>query len=337
MKTDLFISVVAPLENDRNIIEPFLREVSLILRENFTYYEIVLVDNYSTDGTVEAVAALLDILPGLRMIRLSREFDLDVAISAGLDSCIGDFVIVMIPESDPPDLIPELVDRCRRGVGMVTGIQSKIPAKGLVRHLFGGIFHWYTKRFMNLDLIPGMSRFQVFSRQVVNAMTQINDQYRLMRLFSAIIGFKTEPFTYDPLCRSQKSQRKTFWEDLDTASAIITSSSLHPLRFVSALGLIASLLNLLYMVYAILIFFFKKTVAPGWTTLSLQQGGMFFILFLVLTVACEYLGRIRADSLGRPSYWVMDEMNSNVLIEDPSRLNVLHESERQYEPPSEDT
>ena len=177
MKTDLFVSVIAPLENDRTIIEAFLREVSLVLRENFTYYEIVLVDNNSTDGTIEVVTGLLAKLPGLRMIRLSRGFALDVAISAGLDSCIGDFVVVMMPESDPPDLIPDLVDRCRRGVGVVTGIKSKIPPKGLVRCLFGAIFHWYTKRFMNLDLIPGMSRFQVFSRQAVNAMTQINDQY----------------------------------------------------------------------------------------------------------------------------------------------------------------
>jgi hypothetical protein len=167
-------------------------------------------------------------------------------------------------------------------------------------------------------------------------MTQINDRYRIMRLFSAIIGFKTETFTYEPLSRSPKTHRKNFWDDLETAAAIITSSSLHPLRIVSALGLIASLLNLLYMVYVVLIFLLKKTVAPGWTTLSLQQGGMFFFLFLVLTVACEYLGRIRADSLGRPSYWIMEEMGSNVLIEDPSRLNVLHDSERQNEPLAED-
>ena len=74
-EADLFVSVIAPLENDRNIIEPFLREVSLVLRENFTYYEIVLVDNYSTDGTVEVVTSVLSELPGIRMIHLSRAFD----------------------------------------------------------------------------------------------------------------------------------------------------------------------------------------------------------------------------------------------------------------------
>ena len=76
------------------------------------------------------------------------------------------------------------------------------------------------------------------------------------------------------------------------------------------------------MIYVVLIYLLKKTVAPGWTTLSLQQGGMFFILFLVLTVTCEYIGRIRLDSMERPIYWVRDEVNSNVLIEDPSRLDM---------------
>ncbi len=210
MKADLFVSVIAPLENNRDIIEPFLREVSIILRENFTYYEIVLVDNYSKDGSVEVVTSVLSELPGIRMIHLSRAFNLDVAISAGLDSCIGDFLVVMIPVSDPPSLIPELVDRCRQGEGVVTGIKSINPKKGLIRRLFGGIFHWYTKRFLNLDLIPNTSRFQVFSRQAVNAITQIQDRYRLMRLFSVIIGFKTETFTYDPLSLSLDPTLKSF-------------------------------------------------------------------------------------------------------------------------------
>ena len=95
---DLFVSVVAPLHDDEDIVAAFVDEVMAVLRAHYVHYELLLVDDGSTDGTVRVVDALLQRHDSIRLIRLSRRFGTEIAISAGLDSAIGDFVGVMLPE-----------------------------------------------------------------------------------------------------------------------------------------------------------------------------------------------------------------------------------------------
>src|SRR5207302_1805927 len=102
----------------------FISEVIPVLRESYTNYELVLVDDGSRDDTVARVTARLSEVECVRLIRLSRHFGQDVAISAGLDSVIGDFVVVMLPRSDPPGVMPEIVERVRRGAGIVFGVRA---------------------------------------------------------------------------------------------------------------------------------------------------------------------------------------------------------------------
>lgn len=328
MKTDVFVSVVAPLKDDGAIVADFVREVSAMLQEHFSNYEVVLVDDHSTDATTATVAGLLREIACVRYIRLSRQFGQEIAITAGLDSCIGDYVVVMLPETDPPGLVPELVERCRAGAGVLTGVSDTPQPKTRSERLLSRAFHWYTRRFLGTDLIAGASHFQVFSRQAVNAITQIHDRYRTMRLFAAVIGYQAQAFTYHPLSRAGRVRTASLLDHVQTAVAVISASSLHPLRVVSLTGLAASGLNLLYMLYVALVRLWKTDVAPGWTTLSLQQGFMFFLLFALVAILSEYVGRILEESLGRPLYWVQDELHSSVLLSDATRRNVLYESER---------
>src|SRR5438105_2405397 len=95
---------------------------------------------------------------------------------------------------------------------------------------------------------------------------------------------------------------------------IIVTNSTHPLRFVSWLGLFGGTLNVLYVGYVAAIYLFKKDVAAGWTTLSLQTAGMFFFVFLILVILSEYIGRILEESKERPLYYVLEERNSSVLL-----------------------
>src|SRR4051794_37165357 len=109
MPSDTLISVVAPIQNDGPVLRAFVAEISEVLNAHYTNYEVVLVDDCSTDGTVTAVETLMQQYPCLRLIRLSRRFGTDVAVTAGLDATIGDYVVVMRPQSDPPGEIPAMV------------------------------------------------------------------------------------------------------------------------------------------------------------------------------------------------------------------------------------
>ena len=109
------------------------------------------------------------------------------------------------------------------------------------------------------------------------------------------------------------------------AADMIVTSSRHPLRFASWLGVVASIVNILYAAYVIGIYFFKDSVAEGWTTLSMQNALMFFFVFMIMTVTSEYIGHILVETIDRPLYYVLEERTSSVLISNEERKNVISE------------
>ena len=323
---NLVVSIVAPLKNDAAILEDFLSELSAVSAEKYAYYEIILVDDASTDETALAIGNLLERYDRIRFLQLSRAFGREAAIFAGLETAVGDFVVVMLPEEDPPSLVPELVAHCRESKGIVYGISSIPRARGLLNALGARFFRWYCRRYVGVELHRDSTDFRAFSRQVVNALTQIRDRGRYLRVFAAGVGYHQTPFKYEPINRSGKSKRHYFWKDLDLALEIAVANTRHPLRFVSWLGFVMSALNALYVLYIIAVHFIKDTVAEGWTTASLQNTTMFLFLFLILAILCEYVGRTLLETQGRPIYFIAEERNSSVIMEDTLKKNILNES-----------
>jgi glycosyltransferase involved in cell wall biosynthesis len=324
--SDIFVSVVAPLREDVAYLRDFVSELMPLLRAHYTNYELVLVDDGSEDGTDELAQ---DILRGercIRLIRLSRVFGRDVAITAGLESAIGDFVVVMIPENDPPAFVPEMVEKCRNSLGVVVGVSLHASHRSWLGRWLAGVFHWYFRRYQKMDLVPNSTHFRVLSRQAVNALTQIRGHYRQLRWLSSIVGFKKNIYPYHELNRSGRVRKRDLVADVSEAIDLLVINGMNPLRLVSSLGVLAAGLNLVYLIYVVLIFLLKKDVIPGWTTLSLQQGGMFFLIFVILSVLSEYVGRILDESRDRPLYFVMDEKNSGELLSDLTRRNIVKDS-----------
>ena len=121
-------------------------------------------------------------------------------------------------------------------------------------------------------------------------------------------------------------RRKSVGEGVERGVSLIVTNSTRPLRYVALLGLLASLLNALYLVYVLVIALFKAHVAEGWITQSASVSGMFLFLFLILSVLAEYVGRLLEESRDRPLYFVAEERQSSVLIADATRRNVVNES-----------
>jgi len=324
-RQDCFVSVVAPLLNEAASASSYIDEVMAVLRSRYVDYELVLVNDGSTDATVAEVSALLRRHQCIRLITLSRHFGVDIAISAGLEAAIGDFVVVMRPDSDPPDKIPEMVDLARAGNGVVTGITENRLGETLATRWLAPFFYRLCRRVLGLNLHEHATDFRVFSRQAVNAMVQIKDKNRYLRLLAASIGYSAATYSYREIQRVGRPRRKRLLGVLRQVTSLVVAGSIHPLRFVSWLGAAGGLLNLAYVGYIIAVHFIKNRVAEGWTTLSLQITGMFFLVFLILIVLCEYVGRVLEESRDRPLYHVIDERTSSVLLTDPDRLNV-HDS-----------
>ena len=325
--SDCFVSVVAPLHDDAPIVRAFVTDVLSVLRANYTNYELVLVDDGSRDDTALIVSAMLEEQECVRLIRLSRAFGEEVAISAGLDTVIGDFVVVMLPNTDPPELIPTFVQRVRAGAGIAYGIRQNRVGESLLVRAGARLWYWYAARYLHLSLPRNSSQFRALSRQAVNAMVRIRDRYRYLRLLSADVGYQAAGIPYVQVVRNPNRPSRGFLDRLSVTLDIIVANSTHPLRVVTLLGVLASALNLLYVGYVIGIYLFRHgEVEPGWTTLSLQSAFMFLLAFVILTIMSEYLGHILVEVRERPLYHVLEERDSPVRIATATRRNVVTES-----------
>jgi glycosyltransferase involved in cell wall biosynthesis len=335
--SDCFVSVVAPLHDDADIVEPFVIDVTGVLESRYANWELVLVDDGSSDETVDRVMRLLTKIECVRLIRLSRSFGPEVAITAGLDSVIGDFVVVMMPDTDPPALIPRLVARARsEAIGIFSGIRPERPRDSTVFRLAARLFYWYANRFARLDMPRNTSDFRVYSRQSVNAITRIKDHGRYLRTFSTYVGYNNATFLYEPIQRRAKPRARGLVESVALGIDMIVVGTSHPLRMATWAGLSLSLLSAAHAGYVLVAYWLSgEASTTAWSSLSMHISAMFCFVFAILAALSEYIGRLLGESTGRPLYYVAGEHTSSVLIADAERKNVVTDSMGEFGPEAE--
>ncbi len=320
-KQDVFVTVVAPVVGGASVMTAFLDECSKLLRDNFANYEVVLVDGGADDDVIEALRGKFNELSCLRMVRLSQAANQDIMLFAGLESAIGDYVVVLMPTTDPPAVILDVLNQMRDGHDIVYGLSKTQLRRSRLAILGARFFYWYCRKYLGLDIPVNATYLVGLNRRSVNALTRIKGRYRHVRQLTRHVGFKGASYTYN-LKKGASEKDRGIVESVRLASEIVLSYSHHPLRAVSLLGLMASAANLLYAFYAIATYLLNRRVSEGWTTLSLELAIMFFILFVILSVVCEYLGRILEETRAQPAYHIMEELASTVLVADETRRNV---------------
>lgn len=325
MDLNTVVSIVIPLKQDADIVEEVVVEIDRVVGAAYRFFEIVLIDDGSTDATATEVQSLLRNIQRIRYLRLSRPFGRDAAMSAGIESAIGDVVVTLDPKTDPIAVIPAMIDLCRKSGGIVHGMAENPIHRSFAREWLGGLFRSYCRKHLGVDIKRGVSDLRAMSRQAVNALLQVRVQSRYLRVLTLTLGYQHEFFPYS-LTRRAGPLLTTWPEEIATAIDLLAANTRHPLRLVTAAGLLGAFLNLLYAAYVVTIYFIKPTVAAGWTTLSLQLSGMFFFVCLILAVLSEYVGTILGEVRSRPLYFVAQENNSSVLLENTVHSSVLRES-----------
>jgi len=207
------------------------------------------------------------------------------------------------------------------------GVRNSERAEPLTARLGAKLFYSICNRFLGLEVPEQSTHFRALSRRALNALLQIKDKYRYLKVFSTYIGYQHQTLAYTPVARAgATAPQRGFRTSVNLAVNVMVANSTRLLRLVTGLGVLASGLNLLYMLYILGIALFKKHVAEGWITLSAQNAGMFFFVCIILSVLGEYIGRILAETQDRPLYYVMEERSSAVLVLEPQHKNVVTES-----------
>ena len=324
--SDVFVSVVAPLHNDSDILSAFVADTLETLRSHYMHYELLLVDDGSSDDTVKAVDDLLLRNDSVRLIRLSRSFGSEVAISAGLDAAIGDFVVVMMPDSDPPAVIPRMVEQSRTGVGVVFGIRKSRAGEPLILRAGAGLFYGAVNRMFGLNIPRNSTHFRVLSRQAVNAVVQLRDHDRYLSTLSAYVGYASQSVEYEMAHRRAVTRRKGLLEAAKLAMGIVVANSLRPLYLAVGFGLLVVGVSALFLAYVVGVSVTQSAFGAAGTIQSLLLGGMLGAIGILMTVIAAYLARLLRENQKRPLYFVLDERQSAVASSADDRVNVVTNS-----------
>jgi dolichol-phosphate mannosyltransferase len=314
---DAFLSIVAPLEGDSSAaVEAFVDETVAVLRGMVTHYEIILIDDGVPEPTLARIRAILERYDFVRFLRLSRHFGEETAISAGLDVAIGDWVIVMLPNTDPPALIPEFFARAQSDADIVYGVRLHRKAEPVWYRAGARLFYWYINSVVGAGIPKDSTQFRCMSRQVVNAISQIRGPDQYLRLLTSYIGFRKQPFPYSPINRTGTVTVRPKREALNLARALIMDHTTHPLRVVVWAGVTLALLNFVVVVL--------HAGEAGPATVHGAFG--FLVTAMMLAVVGEYIGGLSRRLRDRPAYYVREEQTSSVLLRE-ERKNVVDSSQ----------
>jgi len=329
--SEKFVSLVIPFSNDADILQSVLEDIVQIIQQNYKHYEIILVDDDSHDHTRSLIEHWLSAAPCIRHLKLSRKFGLEVAISCGLDHAIGDIVVILRPECDPPELIPQFVQEAQSCGGIVVGVRDIFKHRSIFYSLAYKLYYFICRLLLERPQIYCSTHYIALTRPALNALLKIQGSYRYLRVLSLYAGYRVRTLRYKQIERRKQVRQRKFLPLLDTSVSMVVSNSVRPLRLAGLLAAITSLFDFTYLVYVILTRYLLKNVQYGWASISFQSAIMSGILFLILAVICEYLARLLGEIKVRPLYYIETESQSNLMLTDYEARNVVHR-ENQNEP-----
>jgi polyisoprenyl-phosphate glycosyltransferase len=297
------LSVVGPVYNEREALPAFHERLLKSLRALGLSFEVIYVDDGSRDGTGELLEELAARDPEVKLLRFSRNFGHQIAITAGMDHAAGRACVVMDTDGqDPPELIARLVEEWRAGGEVVYAVRARREGEGLFKKATAAAFYRLMRSITSVDIPLDSGDFRLLDRRALDAMGGLREAHRFMRGLTSWVGFKQVKVEYAREARLAGETHYPLFKMIRFALDGITSFSHQPLRWVTWLGLACFLISSGLGAWALWVRLFTDEAVRGWTSMMavvLFLGGVQLISIGVLG---EYLGRIFDEVKGRPLY-----------------------------------
>jgi glycosyltransferase involved in cell wall biosynthesis len=298
------LSVVVPIFNERPGLEELHRRVTDAVAP-LGAYELVLVDDGSQDGSWDAMLVLAARDSHVRLVRLSRNFGHQVALTAGLDAARGDAIVAIDADlQDPPEVIPELVTKWHEGYDVVYGLRAEREGESAYKLATASVFYKLIRRMSGQDMPEQAGDFRLLSRRAADALAQMPERARYLRGMTSWIGFRQTGVPYKRDARYAGETKYPTRKMLRFALDAITSFSSAPIKLVTALGFLIVVFCFGVLVWTLYTRFATNQAVQGWTSLLvvvLLLGG---VQMLSLGVIGQYVARIFDESKRRPLYLV---------------------------------
>ena len=305
-------SVIAPVYNEIGCIQEFYQQVSSAMKTLHESWELVLVDDGSTDGSTNAIREIAKKDAHVRQVIFARNFGHQIAVTAGLDYARGDAVIIIDADlQDPPAVILDLIKKWKEGFEVVYAVRRKREGESWFKLFTASIFYRLIYRITDVKIPLDTGDFRLLDRKVVDVMGQMRERHRFLRGMAAWVGYRQVGVEYDRKERFAGKTKYPLGKMLKLALNAITSFSYFPLQMATYIGFLSAGISILAIPVVVSLRLSNQEALLGQATTLIAVLFLGGVQLITLGILGEYVGRIYDESKGRPLYIVSEAPDKN--------------------------
>jgi dolichol-phosphate mannosyltransferase len=306
------VSLVVPVFDEAEVLGTFhTRATQALSALKDMDYEILFIDDGSQDDSYAQLARFAAGDPHVRVLKLSRNFGHQIAISAGIDHANGDCVVIIDADlQDPPEVVATMIDKWREGFDVVYGVRSDRAGETPIKLATATLFYRLLARVTNIHIPANVGDFRLISRRVVDQLKHLREKDRFVRGLVSWIGFRQTGITYKRDPRFAGQTKYPFRKMLAFAFDGITSFSTMPLKLATWTGYASAILAVLYLLSVFVQKLLGYTV-DGWATIMVAMLFMGSVQLICLGILGEYLARVFNEVKPRPMYVIEEDLTAS--------------------------
>lgn len=307
--SDLLVSVIVPIFNEEQNIEPLIKRLLPILKDSS--YEIIFVDDGSKDKTTSIVKKHSEKNKNIKLISFYRNFGHQMALTAGYEVALGDCVITIDADlQDPPEIIPQMIEKWQKGAKIVYAKRNERQGENFFKKFTATAFYQLINLLSDTPIPQEVGDFRLLDRQVVDFLKNLRERPSFLRGIVAWGGFPTEFVYFKRDKRFSGETHYGFFKMLNFALEGITSFSVKPLRMATYFGFMSGIFGFLGIIYELI----RKAISPqsfviGWAGLFTSIMFIGGIQLITIGIIGEYIGKIYQEVQKRPRYIIKEKRN----------------------------
>ena len=301
------LSIIAPIYNEYENLPELYRRVKEVMENAGETWELVLVDDGSTDGSTERIRELARQDRRVRPVIFARNFGHQLAVTAGLDYSRGDAVVIIDADlQDPPELIPEMLAKWREGYEVVYAVREAREGETWFKKVTAAAFYRLINRITSVNIPLDTGDFRLLDRKVVNVLNRMRERHRFLRGMSVWVGFRQTGVTYKRAPRFAGETKYPLRKMLKFASDAITGFSYLPLQLATYLGFVSAGLSIIAIPIVVALRMTGSQAFHGQATTLIAVLFLGGVQLISLGILGEYVGRLYDEAKGRPLYIVRE-------------------------------
>jgi polyisoprenyl-phosphate glycosyltransferase len=304
MFTPIF-SIIAPIYNELANLPELHRRVREVMDQTGETWELILVDDGSTDGSSEAIQQLSEQDERVKPVIFARNFGHQIAVTAGLDYSLGSAIVIIDADlQDPPEVILEMIAKWREGHDVVYAIRTEREGESWFKLFTASLFYRLIYRITDVKIPLDTGDFRLLDRQVVDVLNQMRERHRFLRGMSAWVGFKQVGVSYRRAARRAGETKYPFKKMLRLAINAVTGFSYFPLQVATYMGFFSAGLSIIAIPIVIIGRLAGSQAFFGQATTLIAVLFLGGVQLISLGILGEYVGRLYDEAKGRPLYIV---------------------------------